>query len=245
MMELLRVTSDEIVAPTWPAPILREHLRGELTPKEFRRDFARRLGIAEEIKQSMRRRYVAATRGRASFADHARRAIDFWGAYEALNVAMLPEDPVYSKVTQGVAMSTTADFWELGAAAAGQLRILESFIGGEAAASAVARAPISRVTTQGTGTAPTAYTPEKFNSRSPPAAGTYYGALGAAVAWGTAQAVLAANPLAMHVFNAFGGSDRWVAQPGEEIYCVNAEFVSLRSSSGTAVCTAMAIVEEI
>lgn len=247
MIDLLHVDSDRIIASSWPAPIRRQHLRGDpLTPREFRRDFARRLWVAEEVKAAMRRRYAQATAQRnAPLVDLFRRAREFWEEYEALNVAMVPEDPVYSKVVTGTALSTTNDWWELGAASAGQLRVLESFIGGEAAASAVVRDTINRVSSQGTGTAPTAYTPEKFNTRSPAAAGTYYGGLSAVVTWGTAQTTLAANPLVAHIFNAFGGTDRWVAQPGEEIYCVNAEFISNRSFSGTSTCSGMVIVEEI
>lgn len=230
------------VTSTWPKlPTLYEQ------PRE-QQDFLRRLGIAEEIKTAMRRHYAHATRaGRkpATFEDMKRRAIDFWSGYELVNQRWVPEDPVYSKAVTGVALSTTNDWWELGAASAGQLRILESFIGGEAAASAAVRVLVDRVATQGTGTAPTVYTAEKFNTRSQPAAGTYYGAVGAVVTWGTAQATLAANPLIAHVFNAFGGTDRWVAQPGEEIYAVNAEFISCRSFTGTSTCSGMVIVEEV
>ena len=224
---------------TWPAAPALYDRPGEQA------DFLRRLHIAETVKQDMRRRYAHATRRPATFDDMARRAADFWSGYELVNQRWVPEDPVYSKAVTGVAMSTTNDYWELGAASAGQLRILESFIGGEATVSTVARVAVSRVTTQGTGTAPTVYTPEKFNTRSQNAGGTYYGAVGAVVTWGTAQAVLAANPLIVHVFNAFGGTDRWVAQPGEEIYAVNAEFISMRSLTGVAVCSAMVVVEEV
>jgi hypothetical protein len=225
---------------TWPkgAPRLYDNVREQ-------HDFITRLGIAETIKATMRRHYACATRGAASFEDMARRAGEFWPAYDEVNTRWTPEDPVYSKVVTGVALTTSNDYWELGAAAAGQLRILESFIGGENTVSAATRVTISRVTSQGTGTTPTAYTPEKFSTRSPAAAGTYYGAVGAQVAWGTTQATLSANSLVLHVFNAFGGSDRWVAQPGEEIYCVNAEFVSMRSLTGTSTCSAMVVVEEL
>ena len=57
------------------------------------------------------------------------------------------------------------------AAAAGQGRILELIIGGEAAASAVNRVFVNRAGTSITSNTP--ITPEKFNSRSPVAAGTY------------------------------------------------------------------------
>jgi len=214
-------------------------------PRE-QRDFVRRLGISETIKAELRRHYARASRnGSQSFDDMARRAHEFWPMYDEVNQRFVPEDPVYTKAVTGVAFTTTNDYWELAAAASGQLRILESFIGGEAAATAAMRVTVARVSSQGTGTTPTTYTPEKMSTRSPAAAGTYYGAVNAQVAWGTAQATLSANPLLVHVFNAFGGSDRWVAQPGEEIYSVNAEFISMRSLTGTSTCSAMVIVEEL
>lgn len=240
----MEATSDVIRSDTWPAPIRRE--RFDLTPREFRTDFARRLGIAEEIKQALRRRYALAVRqsgaGREVFEA---RSQAFWEEYEAVNLALIPEDPVYSKVFNGIALSTTNDLWELGAASAGQTRILESYVGGEAAAGAVVRFGVNRVGTQGTGTAPTSYTPAKFNTRSPAAAGTYYGALTAVVTWGTAQATLDANPMISHTFNAFGGMDKFVAAPGSEIYLVNAEYASGRSISGTSVVSGHVIVEEL
>ncbi len=246
MIELIR--AGLAVCETWPEPISRSYLNTkpgvDLTPREFE-DFTRRLALAERVKSDMRRHYHRATLGRAAYADHLRRAREFWESYEAVNLKLVPEDPVYSKVIQSVAASTTNSSWELASASAGQSRILEHFVGGEATASAVIRFGVNRVSTQGTGTAPTAYTPEKFNTRSPAAAGTYYGAVGANVAWGTAQETLAANPLIHHAFNAFGGTDRWVAQPGEEIYSVNAEYVSGRSGSGTSIVSAMVIVEEM
>lgn len=224
----------------WPngAPKLYEH------PRE-QRDFVKRLHIAEAIKQDMRRRYAMLTRKKDDFTNMKRRAEDFWAGYEEVNLLWVPEDPVYSKALEGVTLNTTNDMWELAAASAGQLRILESFVGSEGTTSAAARIRVARVSSQGTGTAPTAYTPEKFNTRSPAAAGTYYGAINALVTWGTAQATLATNSLILHAFNALGGSDRWVAQPGEEIYSVNAEYISMRSAAGTAVTSAYVVVEEM
>lgn len=208
-------------------------------------DFVKRFATAEEIKQSMRRQYARATRKVDSFENMLRRAVDFYSEYEEVNQRYVPEDPVFSKAVTGLTATTTNDMWEIGAASAGQCRIIESFISGEATTSAVARVLIQRVTTQGTGTAPTTFTPEKFNTRSPAAASTVYGAISAQVAWGTAQAVLNANPLITHGFNALGGSDRWVAQPGEEIYLVNSEFASMRSASGVGPFSAYVVFEEL
>lgn len=208
-------------------------------------DFEQRFAFAEDIKRSMRLRYARARGGAGRFEDMLRRAVEFWAEYEEVNRLYVPEDPVFSKAVTGLTATTTNDMWEIGAASAGQCRIIESFIAGEATVSAVARVLLARVTSQGTGTVPTTFTPEKFNTRSPAAASTVYGAISAQVAWGTAQATLSANPLVAHGFNALGGSDRWVAQPGEEIYLVNAEFASLRSASGVGPFSAYVVFEEL
>jgi hypothetical protein len=172
-------------------------------------------------------------------------AREFYEEYEDVNRRWIPDDPVYSKATTGLTTTTTNDIWEIGAGASGQCRIIESFAGGENVASTVARLLCSRVTTQGTGTAPTAYTPEKFNTRSPASSSTVYGAISAQVAWATAQPVLAANPVFVHGFNSFGGSDRWVSQPGEEVYLLNAEFCTLRSAGTTPIVSVYVVVEEL
>jgi hypothetical protein len=163
-----------------------------------------------------------------------RRSRSFWQRYELLNRVFDPSDPVYSIVNAGTALSTTGDNLTTEAASAGQGRILEIIIGGEATASAVNRVSVQRAGTSIT--ANSAITPEKFNSRSPAAAGTYGKA-------GT-QA-LVGNPMLSLAFNAFGGFVRWVAAPGEEIYYVNSEVVSMRSASGTSVVSSTIVFEEL
>lgn len=244
-MELLEVTSDRILAPTWPEPVTRQHLRGDLTPREFKFDFAKRLAMSEAMKAEMRRGYARAVHQSAgeSRERFLSRSYDFWSEYEALNLAMVPEDPVYSKTVQGLTLTTTNSAWQLLAAASGQMRVLESFVGGEATVSTVLRFSVA-LSAAGTGTVPATYTPEKFNSRSPAAASTAYGAATAQVAWGTTQETLN-NPLFLHAFNAFGGTDRWVAQPGEEVYRVNGEYISGRSLSGIPVVSIHVIFEEL
>ncbi len=209
------------------------------------KDYLRRLGIAEKMKIAMRESYALAirqTRGepREQFLS---RSFAFWSEYEEINRLWVPEDPVYSKVCTGITLTTTNSLWQLLAPASGQMRLLESFVGGEAAASTVLRFAVAR-SAAGSGTAPATYTPEKFNTRSPAAAATAYGAVSAQVAWGTTQETLN-NALFLHAFNAFGGTDRWVPQPGEEIYLVNGEYVSGRSLSGTPVVSAHIIWEEL
>lgn len=162
------------------------------------------------------------------------RSAKAWAMYEQVNRDYCPDDPVYSIINAGTALSTTADNLTFQAASAGQARILELIIGGEATASAVNRIAVSRAGTSITSN--TAITPEKFNSRSPAAAGTYGKA-------GTQS--LVGNPMLTLAFNAFGGFLRWVAAPGEEIYYVNSEVVSMRSSSGTSTVSSTGIFEEL
>lgn len=162
------------------------------------------------------------------------RSLKLWTEYEKVNRDFCPDDPVYSIVNAGTALSTTADNLTFQAFSAGQGRILELIIGGEATASAVNRVSVQRAGTSITSN--TAITPEKFNSRSPAAAGTYGKA-------GT-QA-LVGNPILSVAFNAFGGFIRWVAGPGEEIYYVNSEVISVRSASGTSVISSTGVFEEL
>lgn len=162
------------------------------------------------------------------------RSMKFWPKYEQINRDFCPEDPVYSIIKSGAAFSTTADHLTFQASASGQARILELIIGGEAAAAAVLRVYVSRAGTSITGNA--AITPEKFNSRSPAAAGTY---------GSTGTQALAGNPLLILAFNAFGGFIRWVAAPGEELHYVNSEVISVRSNSGTSTCSSTGIFEEL
>jgi hypothetical protein len=164
---------------------------------------------------------------------------EFWEEYEEINRELLPDDPVYSLTRSGVALSTTVDHWTLTVGTAGQLRILESYISGEATVSAIARTGIALASTNGT--TPTAYTPEKFNSRSPSAVATV------ATNW-TTQPTRSANNKVLHAMNAFGGVDRWVPQPGEEAYMVGtgtSEQFSHRSISGTSTVSSHAIWEEL
>jgi hypothetical protein len=113
--------------------------------------------------------------------------------------------------------------------------VLESFAAGEATVSTVVRIAIQRSTG---GTTPTNQTPEKFSTRSPAAVATF------ATTW-SAQPTLSGAALMFHAFNAFGGGDRWVAQPGEEVYLVNGELLSCRSASGTPVVSAHVVWEEL
>lgn len=157
-----------------------------------------------------------------------------WAQYEQVNRDYCPDDPVYSIVNSGTALSTTGDNLTFQAASAGQGRILEFIIGGEATASAVNRVAVQRSGTSITGNS--ALTPEKFNTRSPAAAGTY---------GKTGTQALAGNPMLTLAFNAFGGFIRWVAAPGEEMYYVNSEVISVRSLSGTSIVSSTGVFEEL
>lgn len=171
-----------------------------------------------------------------SYSEAVDRSQGFWPSYQKINDDFDPLDPVYSISRAGAAMSTTADHLHLKAASAGQARILEIIWGGEATASAVNRAAIhqSNATLAGA----SAITPEKFSSRSAAAAGTYGS--------GNTSAILSAGQyLMVWAINAFAGMIDWKAAPGEEIYFVNSEVISLRSLSGTSTFSSTIVFEEL
>lgn len=194
---------------------------------------------AEVLKTKMRRNWCREISWQLGWDLYRPVWEEFWEQYEEINRVWIPDDPVYSVTRPGIALSTTLDLWTLTVGTAGQLRVLESYIAGEAAASAVNRTGIALASTNGV--TPTAYTPEKFSSRSPAAVAT------AATNW-TTQPVRSANSKILHAFNAFGGSDRWVPQPGEEIYLVGtgtSEQFSFRSLVGTSTVSAHCVWEEM
>lgn len=195
--------------------------------------------IAEGIKNDMRSRWARDTSWKLGWDEYRPLWREFWQEYEEVNRVWLPSDPVYSVTRAGATLATTTDLWTLTVGTAGQLRILESYIAGEAAAAAVVRMGLAIATSNGA--TPVAYTPEKFSTRSPAAVAT------AATGW-TTQPTRSANSKVLQAFNAFGGSDRWVPQPGEEIYAVgtgSSEQYSHRSLSGTSVVSAHAVWEEL
>lgn len=192
---------------------------------------------AEKLKRDLRARYAQTCeqlRGEAAELVVA-RSWAMWAEYEDINRRLLPEDPVYSGSRPGATLATTTDLWTLTSGASGQLRVLESFLGGESTVSTVLRFAIQMSTS---GTTPTNQTPEKFNTRSPAAVATF------ATTW-SAQPTLSGNAALFHAFNTFGGSDRWVPSPGSEIYLVNGEKLSGRSAVGTPVVSGHLIWEEL
>lgn len=219
----------------WPAPIYPSRYGHE--SKAQIADFASRLACAEEIKCILRRRYARAvlqTVGESK-EQFLQRSRAFWEEYALVGEKYVPEDPVYTGTRSGVALSTTADHYTLSSPSTGQVRTLEHFMGGEATASAVARVAIQRSTG---GATPTNQTPEKTNTRSLAASSTF------ATTW-TTQPTLSGVALAFHAFNAFGGQDRFVPQPGAEIHLVNAEILSCRSASGTSTVSSHVFWEEL
>jgi len=168
------------------------------------------------------------------YSEAVDRSFEFWTDYELVNRECCPDDPVYSIVNSAAVLSTTADTLTFKAASAGQGRILELIIGGEATASAVNRIGVGQLNATLAGQS--SITPEKFNSRSPVASGTY--------AKANTSAIIAGWMLSIG-FNAFGGFIRWVAGPGEEMYYVNAEVIGMRSLSGTSTISATGIFEEL
>jgi hypothetical protein len=160
---------------------------------------------------------------------------DFWGRYQEVNDRRIPSDPVYTGARGNFTLSTTNDIFTYTSPAAGQARIIEFYVGGEATTSAVNRISCQRSTS---GTTPTNQTLELMSTRSPAAAGT------SATTWSTFP-TLSGNPWYQLGLNAFGGSDRWVSQPGAEFYLVNGEKKSWRSASGTSVVDFTYLVEEL
>lgn len=204
------------------------------TLKESNRKHA--VEIAETLKTTWRAAY-ARSENRGLTLDYAgafARASAFWKRYELINRILDPLDPVYSIIKAGTALSTTADLLTHKSGASGQGRILELMIGGEATTSAVNRISVQQV--NATLASNGAITPEKFNSRSPAAAGTY----GA----GNTSALLG-NPMLSISLNAFGGFIRWVAAPGEEMYYLNGEAIGVRSASGTSTVSGTSVFEEL
>lgn len=236
-MTLLQCTQtpQETLAPLSLPPRIARALIAKARARE--RDFLHRWAYAEEIKRAMRRDYARAVRQttgepRERFLSRSRA---MWEEYEDINRVYLPDDPVYTGTRSGVTLATTTDLWTLTSGSTGQDRVLESYLGGENTASTVVRFAIQISTG---GTTPTNQTPEKMNSRSPAAASTFR------TAW-TGQPTLSGNPLLFHAFNTFGGTDRWVAAPGAEIYLVNGEQLSGRSASGTPIVSSHLIWEEL
>jgi hypothetical protein len=216
--------------------------RGSLAVDRKHEEYALRCAEAELEKTALRWKYHQAEANldrdryrRFDYEAKVRRMVEMWSEYEEINRRLIPEDPVYSGVRAGVALSTANDHFTCTSAASGQTRALEVFIGGEATASAVARVGVYN---SSSGATPTNQTPEKFSTRSPAAAGTY------ATAW-TTQPTLNAQPVFIFAFNAFGGGDKWIAQPGSELYIVNAEKFSCRSASGTSTVSSHVIFEEL
>jgi hypothetical protein len=221
-------------------PDVATRIAAATTPKY--EDYALRCAEAELLKVSLRWKYWRSESGLDSerfrvfdYAAQRARSWEMWAEYEDINRRLIPEDPVYSGTRGGATMATNADLWTYTAASAGQGRALEVNIGGEATVSAVTRVGLYN---SASGATPTNQTMEKFSTRSPAAAGTF------ASAWTTAP-TLNTNPVLWFAFNAFGGGDKWVAQPGAELYVVNSEKISMRSSSGTSVVSSHLILEEM
>jgi hypothetical protein len=219
-------------------------------------DLERRWCLAEAIKTDMREAWAAHNRiirpphatddAPWGFDDGAwreqwvRDSLAFWAEYEAVNRRLIPDDPVYSITLMGVTASTAAIWAEYKPGANGQARVLESYFGGEQTSSTVQRIGFFVATTAGT--TPTAYTPNKMNSRSAAATGT------GATAYST-QPTLPTNPVFVHAFNTFGGTDRWVPQPGEEAYLLGAgtagEPGDWQPKAGASIMSSHGMVEEL
>src|SRR5574337_838693 len=89
------------------------------------------VGMGAELKELLRKQYLRRSHPN-SYSEATRHADHFWRRYEIVNRVLCENDPVYSIVNPGTALSTTADALGWQAPASGQGRILEIIIGGEA-----------------------------------------------------------------------------------------------------------------
>lgn len=120
-------------------------------------------------------------------------------------------------------------------------RINEVFIGGEATSSTVNRMAVRRASTNAS--TPTNIAPGALNSLSAASVAQGYQAAT------TGPTIASTNHLLNLAFNAFGGVIRWVAAPGQEIYCTaaatpNGEII-LDSISGTGTVSTHLLFEEL
>jgi hypothetical protein len=215
-------------------------------PAHLGPDFAERFAIAERLKTDLRTKYARGVHqaGRESRERFLSRSRAHWAEYEEINREWIPEDPSYNVNAQGAVLVVGNDLITYTSAASGQARFLEAYIGGEATSSTVLRIYMSLSTA---GTTPAATTSwEKLNTRSANLAGTVATQQGVTAAW-TAQPTItnAAKAKFLMAFNAFGGFDRWVPQPGIEVYLVNGEQCSWRPLAGTPTVSAYLVVEEL
>jgi len=125
---------------------------------------------------------------------------------------------IYDCIKENAALSTTIDFFQIITGATRSLLVLELDFEGDGTASAYDELGVFRVTTQGTGTAPTATTPvcrdqtANMTGTTPALAfsGLFYtGATG----YGTAQPVLATQPTHNIPVNANGQRYFWRVNP--------------------------------
>jgi hypothetical protein len=152
---------------------------------------------------------------------------------------------IYDCIRENAALSTTVDFIQIISGATRSCLVLELDFEGDGTASAYDEVGVYRVTTQGTGTAPTATTPATRDSPNmtgtTPAlafSGLFYGGTG----YGTTQPTLATQPMHNIPVNANGQRYFWRANPnlnnaivipGAVTAGAAAGSLSFRSQSGT------------
>jgi hypothetical protein len=201
-------------------------------------DFLARFHWAEALKIAMRWAYVRQCQqaGLEPFEQGVKRAREFWAEYESINRHFLPDDPVYYASQSGITPTVGNSYLAIKPTATGQGRVLESYLGGEATTSTVFRTEVSRATTPGV--TPVALTPQPANDLSPAAAFTV------SKSFTTQPTGLTFGPV--QAFNAFGGVDRWVPQPGEELYVQsNARELNWMARAGTPVFSSFSAYEEL
>jgi len=144
----------------------------------------------------------------------------------------------YTVSRDNVAQSTSSDFMTFLPASGHSIQIIEISVCGMGTASAANSLGVYRSTGGTTGSSALTPTPVgRITSSIPPAASTVVD-----TAW-VSQPTLGGLILALGC-NSNGGIYRWVARPGEEILCVNADEISLRGITGTGNITVHVVFTE-
>lgn len=151
---------------------------------------------------------------------------------------------LYSYSVNGTALNTGTGLLTVQTAATGAgsvVAVKEIMLAGEAGSSTVARVAVNRPSAAPTGAA-TAQTGELLNPASRAADFVV------ATAYATTQGTLSTNDVLIIGFNAFGGVNRWVAMPGQEIYVGTqgaVAYLITRSRSGTPTVNGHLIAEQL
>lgn len=141
----------------------------------------------------------------------------------------------------GASSLANNSYQSLRAVAASTDRVTEVFVGGEASSSTVNRMAVRRNSTNGA--TPGSGTPAPLSPLSAASAAQGY------VTAATGPTIASTGHLLNLAFNSFGGVIRWVAAPGQELYCTTATApnseLTFDSVAGTGAVSSHLIFEEL